>query len=327
MSARAKNKKKKKQKTAEQSSTAPPRPPPLAGRWRAVDAPPPDDLALPPADALLESTYTGLEELSETETAQIMRQLEGDADSAGGSADVDSGDADDEAHVLAVMRRRMRAQLDALRQPGTADAASTKAQKQQQKQQKQKKKQKQKKQKQQTAEQTEEAKARQAQREAERQQHYDAAVQRGRSAPVRDASELLAWAGCGLHPRVLGALAALGFTEPTPVQRRCVPLGAVKRADVIGAAETGSGVRRSRSLSALLLNAHRAPLLPFACRKRSRSACRSFPTLCRSASVAPRKVRCQRRLPTTRRRRRLPVPVRARATTTLPPQARSRATL
>jgi ATP-dependent RNA helicase RhlE len=48
------------------------------------------------------------------------------------------------------------------------------------------------------------------------------------------------FSGMTLDPRLLAAVAALGFTEPTPVQAAAIPMGLAGR-DVLGCAATGSG--------------------------------------------------------------------------------------
>jgi len=50
-----------------------------------------------------------------------------------------------------------------------------------------------------------------------------------------------AWDEFGLDAQLLAGLAAQGFTEPTPIQRECLPAAVRDRRDVIGAAQTGSG--------------------------------------------------------------------------------------
>jgi superfamily II DNA/RNA helicase len=72
--------------------------------------------------------------------------------------------------------------------------------------------------------------------------NYETAVQAPPTAVADSAAlDMSAWSGMGLHDNVLAALAKLGFVEPTPIQRETVPLGAIARRDVVGAAETGSG--------------------------------------------------------------------------------------
>ncbi len=44
----------------------------------------------------------------------------------------------------------------------------------------------------------------------------------------------------GLHPDLVRAVKALGFTQPTPIQQQAIPL-ALEGGDVLGAAQTGSG--------------------------------------------------------------------------------------
>ncbi len=47
-----------------------------------------------------------------------------------------------------------------------------------------------------------------------------------------------AWQGLGLGPRVIAAIAGLGFEEPTPIQRECMLPAIRDRRDIIGAAQT-----------------------------------------------------------------------------------------
>ena len=44
----------------------------------------------------------------------------------------------------------------------------------------------------------------------------------------------------GLHPALLKMLEEINFSEPTPIQAKTIPL-ALKRKDVIGLAQTGTG--------------------------------------------------------------------------------------
>jgi ATP-dependent RNA helicase DDX23/PRP28 len=48
------------------------------------------------------------------------------------------------------------------------------------------------------------------------------------------------WSESGLDSALLAAIARLGWSEPTPIQRQAIPLGRQRR-DLIGVAETGSG--------------------------------------------------------------------------------------
>ncbi len=50
-----------------------------------------------------------------------------------------------------------------------------------------------------------------------------------------------AWDEFSLHPLLVRGLAALGFSQPTPVQRACLPEITTKGRDLIASAETGSG--------------------------------------------------------------------------------------
>lgn len=49
------------------------------------------------------------------------------------------------------------------------------------------------------------------------------------------------WIMFDLDPRLLRALAELGFTNPTPIQRECILPAVRDFRDILGAAETGSG--------------------------------------------------------------------------------------
>ncbi|CAL5192497.1 unnamed protein product [Lathyrus oleraceus] len=56
-----------------------------------------------------------------------------------------------------------------------------------------------------------------------------------------DETEYYAWNELRLHPLLMKAIHKLGFKEPTPIQKACIPAAAHQGKDVIGAAETGSG--------------------------------------------------------------------------------------
>ncbi|GAB4851389.1 hypothetical protein Ancab_030792 [Ancistrocladus abbreviatus] len=56
-----------------------------------------------------------------------------------------------------------------------------------------------------------------------------------------DTAEFYAWDELRLHPLLMKAIYRLGFKEPTPIQKACIPAAAHQGKDVIGAAETGSG--------------------------------------------------------------------------------------
>ncbi|KAI3430103.1 uncharacterized protein J3R85_008246 [Psidium guajava] len=56
-----------------------------------------------------------------------------------------------------------------------------------------------------------------------------------------DDAEFYAWNDLRLHPLIMKAVQRLGFKEPTPIQKACIPAAAHRGKDVIGAAETGSG--------------------------------------------------------------------------------------
>ncbi|KAK6929694.1 DEAD/DEAH box helicase domain [Dillenia turbinata] len=56
-----------------------------------------------------------------------------------------------------------------------------------------------------------------------------------------DEAEFYAWNELRLHPLLMRSIFKLGFKEPTPIQKACIPAGAHQGKDVVGAAETGSG--------------------------------------------------------------------------------------
>ncbi|XP_010023799.2 DEAD-box ATP-dependent RNA helicase 13 [Eucalyptus grandis] len=56
-----------------------------------------------------------------------------------------------------------------------------------------------------------------------------------------DDAEFYAWNDLRLHPLIMKTIQRLGFKEPTPIQKACIPAAAHRGKDVIGAAETGSG--------------------------------------------------------------------------------------
>ena len=55
-----------------------------------------------------------------------------------------------------------------------------------------------------------------------------------------DGADVSAWDQLGLSPEILTALSKKNFTEPTPVQRACIP-AILDGRDVLGKAKTGSG--------------------------------------------------------------------------------------
>ena len=56
----------------------------------------------------------------------------------------------------------------------------------------------------------------------------------------RRRSYYLSFDNLGLDPRLLEAVARMGYTEPTPIQREAIPLALAGR-DVVGCAQTGTG--------------------------------------------------------------------------------------
>ncbi|GAA3756111.1 DEAD/DEAH box helicase [Micromonospora maritima] len=59
-------------------------------------------------------------------------------------------------------------------------------------------------------------------------------------APPADAEDAIAFADLGLRTELLGALAALGYEEPTPIQREAIP-PLLAGQDLLGQAATGTG--------------------------------------------------------------------------------------
>lgn len=57
---------------------------------------------------------------------------------------------------------------------------------------------------------------------------------------IPDGAGAMAFAGIELNPASRAAIAAMGISEPTPIQKRCIPQ-LLKGQDVIGQARTGSG--------------------------------------------------------------------------------------
>ena len=48
------------------------------------------------------------------------------------------------------------------------------------------------------------------------------------------------FAQLGLHPLILKAVKSVGYSDPTPIQRRAIPV-ILEGNDLIGAAQTGTG--------------------------------------------------------------------------------------
>ncbi|KAG0493684.1 hypothetical protein HPP92_004678 [Vanilla planifolia] len=59
--------------------------------------------------------------------------------------------------------------------------------------------------------------------------------------PLLHEDEVCAWSELRLHPLLMKSIRRLGFREPTPIQKSCIPIAAHQGKDVIGAAQTGSG--------------------------------------------------------------------------------------
>ncbi|KAG6757283.1 hypothetical protein POTOM_037590 [Populus tomentosa] len=56
-----------------------------------------------------------------------------------------------------------------------------------------------------------------------------------------DETKFYGWNELRLHPLLMKSIYRLGFKEPTPIQKACIPAAAHQGKDVVGAAETGSG--------------------------------------------------------------------------------------
>lgn len=74
--------------------------------------------------------------------------------------------------------------------------------------------------------------------------------QAARRAPVREPLTTGAFAEMGVHPQVNANLAALGLTDPTPIQREAIP-EILKGRDLLGLAQTGTGKTAAFSLPML----------------------------------------------------------------------------
>ncbi|KAG0724200.1 ATP-dependent RNA helicase DDX24 [Chionoecetes opilio] len=68
---------------------------------------------------------------------------------------------------------------------------------------------------------------------------YDSTIYHGTGQG--DKVDVSAWEKVFTPPPVLEALAELGFSEPTEIQKLALPAAIKERMDIIGAAETGSG--------------------------------------------------------------------------------------
>ena len=73
-----------------------------------------------------------------------------------------------------------------------------------------------------------------------------------RAAPPEPTEQGPGFAALGLDPRLVDALAALGYEEPTPVQREAIPPLLAGR-DVLGQAATGTGKTAAFALPLLHL--------------------------------------------------------------------------
>jgi ATP-dependent RNA helicase DeaD len=73
-----------------------------------------------------------------------------------------------------------------------------------------------------------------------------------RSAPPAATEQTPGFAALGLDPRLVDALAALGYEEPTPVQREAIP-PLLAGHDVLGQAATGTGKTAAFALPLLHL--------------------------------------------------------------------------
>ena len=57
---------------------------------------------------------------------------------------------------------------------------------------------------------------------------------------VRNVNPLRFWSEANIHASILEAISALGYKEPSPIQRQAIPLE-LRGYDMIGLAKTGSG--------------------------------------------------------------------------------------
>ena len=69
------------------------------------------------------------------------------------------------------------------------------------------------------------------------------------------------FAALGLSEKVLEGVSAVGYTEPTPIQLRAIPL-VLSGKDVIGSAQTGTGKTAAFALPILSKLGHHRPVGP-----------------------------------------------------------------
>ncbi len=68
-----------------------------------------------------------------------------------------------------------------------------------------------------------------------------AAVQPKVPSPGHTGSPPSGFAGLGLRPEIIRAIDELGFTQPTPIQKKAIPVMLTDSTDIIGLAQTGTG--------------------------------------------------------------------------------------
>lgn len=95
-----------------------------------------------------------------------------------------------------------------------------------------------------------------------------------------DDSLLPSWTGIPLHPLLKRGLHRLGYSTPTEIQKRAIPVGIQDERDVVGVAETGSGKTLAYSLPILheILTAGRGQKINSKATKRELSALILCPT-------------------------------------------------
>src|SRR3954463_13098440 len=88
----------------------------------------------------------------------------------------------------------------------------------------------------------------------------------------------------GFSPQVMEGVKAMGYTEPTPIQLRAIPLLLSGR-DVIGSAQTGTGKTAAFALPILSkLGSHRGPAPRFLCLEPTRELASQVETAIRDYS-------------------------------------------
>ncbi|KAL8144415.1 hypothetical protein V2J09_017447 [Rumex salicifolius] len=175
----------------------------------------------------LDGGFLSLEEIDEAEYIEISKQERGSKKPKKRKLlDINDGEAGgDEAAAEATLKNKKR--KDTVGKEAAAEGTVIKKKRKDRKKEAEKKKKKKKKNANETV---------QGHNEAD-----DSTRKEDNGELSVDESEFYAWSELRLHPMLMKSIYSLGFKEPTPIQKACVPAAAHQGKDVIGAAETGSG--------------------------------------------------------------------------------------